>query len=107
MFGPVSYMVAGAAIYAVLSKLYDRFYNPRIGRERDLAAENRYLSEANSALRNRLSQSSTEVHAAVDDSRLVDLVRSGNKIAAIRDYRAATGAGLEAAKIYIESLDIK
>jgi len=39
------------------------------------------------------------------DDRIAELVRSGNKIAAIRDYRAATGASLLDAKNYIEELE--
>lgn len=45
--------------------------------------------------------------AATDMSsgdRIANLVRAGNKIAAIRDYRAATGASLVDAKAYIEEL---
>ena len=41
------------------------------------------------------------------DERIVHLVRSGNKIAAIRDYRAATGVSLLEAKNYIEDLERK
>jgi len=41
----------------------------------------------------------------VDDDRIAELVRSGNKIAAIRDYRAATGVSLLEAKEHIEGLE--
>lgn len=38
------------------------------------------------------------------DKQLVDLVRSGQKIDAIKLYRLQTGVGLKEAKDYIESL---
>lgn len=38
------------------------------------------------------------------DKQLVDLVRSGQKIEAIKLYRLQTGVGLKEAKDYVESL---
>ena len=37
-------------------------------------------------------------------AEIVDLVRRGRKIEAIKRYRDATGAGLKAAKEFVESL---
>ena len=36
---------------------------------------------------------------------VVDALRRGRKIEAIKEYRAATGAGLQEAKDYVEELD--
>ena len=48
-------------------------------------------------------------HAGIDpyeglDKQIVDLVRSGQKIEAIKLYRAQTGVGLKEAKDYVERL---
>lgn len=48
-------------------------------------------------------------HLGVDpksgvDSRIIDLMKSGQKIAAIKLYRETTGVGLKEAKDYVESL---
>jgi len=61
------------------------------------------IVEAMAAATNNGAISSTVT--PVDNDRIASLVRSGNKIAAIRDYRAATGVSLLEAKNYIENLE--
>ena len=42
--------------------------------------------------------------SALADPELVELARAGNMIAAIKEYRSATGAGLAEAKQAIEAI---
>lgn len=170
MYSPFLYMIAGAVAYAVLTRIYRRYFDATAGDVDVLVKENRALQETLRVLRIEneqmrslivgnhleppartveideaairreitagrkinaiklyrdssglgLKESKDFVEAlaaamksaplspadlASSNDRIPELVRAGNKIAAIRDYRAATGASLLDAKTYVEQLE--
>ncbi len=66
----------------------------------EIARSLRSIERQLGALLNHLGVDANE---QVDDE-VLSLVRSGQKIAAIKRHRELTGAGLRDAKIYVESL---
>jgi len=109
MASPTLYMLAGAAALAILQMVYRRVFDATAAHVDALAKENRALRSENEQLKvalahNGIPLASEPVQHTVED-RIATLVRSGNKIAAIRDYRASTGVGLAEAKAHVEALE--
>ena len=88
-----SYLILGLSALVLLNSLLRRtsdgssFYLARIERKLDLLLEKFDIQIVDQV-----------------DPDIVALVRSGNKIEAIRRYRRATGVGLKEAKDYVDRL---
>lgn len=96
MMTPLTYALAGAVAYAILRRVYARLSGEPSTQD---------LQREIDRLRQKLAADRTTTGDSASLDRVATLAKAGNKIAAIRDYRQATGATLEQAKAYVEELD--
>lgn len=101
----ISPLLAGAVISIFALFAFKFLFRSRADRDVDYGATPRTVTETRAKSRTRVSVHTSELDLPPElSAEVIELVKSGNKIQAIKIVREATGLGLKEAKDVVEAL---